>query len=52
MKELSQKIEQLVKMAVEKQEIAGANILVIQDVMQTFRQRRSMNGIRLQDCIP
>ena len=21
-------------------------------VMQTFRQRRSMNGIRLQDCIP
>ena len=31
MKELSQKIEQLVKMAVEKQEIAGANILVIQD---------------------
>lgn len=31
MKELSQKIEQLIKIAVEKQEIAGANILVIQD---------------------
>ena len=31
MKELSQKIEQLIKIAVEKQEIAGANILVIRD---------------------
>ena len=31
MKELSQKLERLIETAVEKEEIAGANIVVIRD---------------------
>ena len=61
MKELSQKLERLIETAVEKEEIAGANIVVIRDGQEMafaaggyadIEAGKNTNGIRSQGCIP